>query len=250
MTLSEQVALITGARGIGGASAKLLAARGANVVVAYRQNEDAATALVAEITAAGGKATAFQCDVLAREQVDALVVEIQKRWGRLDILVSNAGGGWLEKPLAEIGWQEYIDVVDSELKAAFDLTKAILPMMKAQQAGRLIYMASNLANHVLPETVASSCAKAALVALMRNVAVEVGPFGITANAILPALVMTESTAYMPQVAQQAIIARTPLRRIATPAEIAGVVAFFASADSRFVTGASLVVDGGIALHAA
>ena len=248
MTLSGKVVLVTGARGIGGASAKLLAARGAQVVVAYRQNQVAAEALIAEIVAASGRAEAIQCDVVTDAQVDALLATIQQRWGRVDILVSNAGGGWLEKPWAETSWQEYIGVVDRELKAAFGLTRAILPMMQAQRAGRLIYMASNLAERVLPKTVASSTAKAALLALVRNVAVEAGPFGITANAIMPGMVMTESNAYAPQAALEAIATRTPLRHIATPEEIAGVIAFFASEDSRFVTGTCLIVDGGMSLH--
>jgi NAD(P)-dependent dehydrogenase (short-subunit alcohol dehydrogenase family) len=102
---------------------------------------------------------------------------------------------------------------------------------------------------VLPDTVASSTAKAALLAFMRNMAVKVGPYNITANAIVPAMVMTEGNAYMPHAALEAITARTPLGHIATPEEIAGVVAFLAGEDSRFVTGTCLTVDGGISLHA-
>ena len=249
MMLSNKVALVTGARGIGGATAKLLAARGANVMVIYRQNGAAAQALIDEIVANGGRAQAMQADVLEDAQVAHVVSAIQQQWGRVDILVSNAGGGWMEKPFDQLSWLDYAGVIDSELKAAFGLTKAILPMMMAQQAGRLIYMASSLAHHVLPDTVASSTAKAALLAFMRNMAVEAGPFNITANAIAPAMVMTEGNAYMPHAALQAITARTPLQRLALPEEVAGVVAFLAGEDSRFVTGTCLTVDGGISLHA-
>src|SRR5262245_43766241 len=117
--LSNKVALVTGARGIGGASAKVLAERGVTVAVAYRQNQTAANALIDEIVAKGGSAYASQVDVLDPDAIARLVGEIELRWGRLDILVSNAGGGWVEKPFDQLAWQEYAAVVDSELKAAF-----------------------------------------------------------------------------------------------------------------------------------
>ncbi|MEP6988594.1 MAG: SDR family oxidoreductase, partial [Chloroflexota bacterium] len=174
---------------------------------------------------------------------------IRQTFGRLDILVSNAAVGWMVKPFEQLEWSEFASVVDSELKAAFNLTQAVLPLMRQQKSGRLIYMSSNLATHTLPDTIASSTAKAGLLSFMRNIAAEFGPLGITANAITPAMVSTEATQYLPPAVSEAIIAYTPLRRIATPEDVAGVVAFLAGEDGRFMTGSALVVDGGKTLLA-
>jgi 3-oxoacyl-[acyl-carrier protein] reductase len=249
MLLNGKVALVTGARGIGGACASLLAERGADVIVVYKQNQEAADQLVSTIAKNGGKAQAYQTDVLDTVQITHLVDRIRQRYNRLDILVSNAAVGWLEKPFEQLVWQEVEQEINHELKAAFELTKAVLPLMVEQQSGHLIYMASSLASHVLADTLASSMAKAALLAFMRNIAFEYGPQGITANAVAPAMVSTEVNQYMPQAVLDAIKAYTPLRRIATPEEVAGVVAFLASGDSAFMTGTCLTVDGGKILAA-
>ena len=247
--IKGQIALVTGARGIGGACARLLAERGAQVVVTYKQNKNAADTLVADIKATGGKIQALQVDALDSAQVKAMVDHINQTYARLDIVVNNAAVGWMQKPFEQLEWQEFATVVNSELKAAFDLTKAVLPIMKQQKSGRLIYMSSNLAIHTLTDTIASSTAKAGLLAFMRNIAAEFGPHGITANAIAPAMVITESNQYLPKAAIEAITAYTPLRRIATPEDVAGVVAFLAGEDGRFMTGSTLVVDGGKTLLA-
>ncbi len=244
-----KVALVTGARGIGGACAKLLAERGAQVVVTYKQNKDAADKLVTDIQAAGGKAQTLQVDVLDTAQVKEVVNTIVHTYGRLDILVSNAAVGWMQKPFEGLQWSEFAMVVNNELKAAFDLTQAVLPIMQEQKSGRLIYMSSNLALHTLTDTIASSTAKAGVLAFMRNIAAEYGLYGITANAVAPAMVITESNEYLPQAALDAITAHTPLRRIATPEDVAGVVAFLAGEDGRFMTGGTIVVDGGKSLLA-
>lgn len=249
MSLQGQVALVTGARGIGGASARVLAQRGAVVVATYKQNQQAAEQLVQTISAEGGAAQGRQLDVLDAEAVNRVVADIQRQYGRLDILVSNAAVGWVEKPFAELHWGELIGVVHDELQAAFNLTQAVLPIMQAQRSGCIIYMASKLATHTLPDTVASSTAKGALVALMRNIAAAYGPEGITANAIAPGLVLTDVNADMPQQAIEAIRAGTPLRRIASPEDVAGVVAFLAGPDGRFMTGSYLLLDGGVSLAA-
>jgi 3-oxoacyl-[acyl-carrier protein] reductase len=247
--LSNQVALVTGTRGIGGACARLLAERRSKVVVVYKQNQNAAERLMSSIVTQGGEAEALQADVLDQAQIRNVIAHIRQRYGRLDILVSNAAVGWLEKSLEQLSWEEFSREVNSELKAAFDLTQAVLPMMCEQRFGRLIYMASNLMSHTLPNTIASSTAKAALAAFMRNVASEYGPLGITANAVAPAMVSTEHNQYLPHSTLEAIEHYTPLRRIATPEDVAGVVAFLASPDSAFMTGACLVVDGGKTLAA-
>ncbi len=249
MMVDGKVILVTGTRGIGGACAQLLAQRGAKVVVTYKQNREAAEKLMSTIAEKGGEAQAYQADVLDTNQVNQLVDKIGNQYGRLDVLVSNAAVGWLQKSFDQIRWEEFYSEVNHELKAAFDLTKAVLPLMMNQQSGALIYMASNLATHTLTDTIASSTAKAALLAFMRNIASEYGPSGIRANAVCPAMVSTEHNQYLPHAAIEAIKTYTPLRRIATPEEVAGVVAFLASDDSEFMTGRYLLVDGGKTLAA-
>jgi 3-oxoacyl-[acyl-carrier protein] reductase len=249
MMVEGQIALVTGARGIGGACAKLLAERGVQVVVTYKQNKDAAEKLITDIQAKDGRAQAMRLDVLDAEQINSVVEHIQQTFGHLDILVSNAAVGWMEKPFEQLAWSEFASVIDSELKAAFLLTKAVLPLMRSQKSGRLIYMSSNLAMHTLQDTIASGTAKAGLLSFMRNIAAEFGPCGITANAIAPGLVITESNQYLPHAAIEAITAYTPLRRIALPEDVAGVVAFLAGEDGRYMTGSTLVVDGGKGLLA-
>ncbi len=249
MSLEGKVALVTGARGIGGACAGLLAQHSAHVVVVYRENAQAAERLIASICEAGGTARAAQCDVLDPVQVAHLVMQIQDADGRLDVLISNAAVGWVEKPFQTIEWPEYIGVVENELKAAFTLTKEVLPMMIEQQSGRLIYMASSLAMHALDDAIASSSAKGALVSFMRNIAAEYGPSGITANAIAPGFVLTETNQFVPPEQVRYIRQRTPLRRVATPVDIAQTVAFLASEEGGFITGSYQVIDGGISILA-
>jgi 3-oxoacyl-[acyl-carrier protein] reductase len=249
MTLQGKIALVTGARGIGAACAQTLAAQGAHVIVTYKQNQAAADHLITMISEAGGHAEAYQVDVIDTNQVNHLVTNISIQHGRLDIVVSNAAVGWLQHSIEQINWDDFSRVVHDELKAAFNLTKAALPLMINQKSGRLIYMASNLASHTLANTVAPSAAKAALVAFMRNVASEYGPYGITANAVAPAMVSTEHNQYLPSVVLDAITNYTPLRRIAAPRDVAGVVAFLAGEDGAFMTGGYLLMDGGKTLAA-
>ncbi len=246
MPFAGKVAIITGGtRGIGASCAKMLAARGAKVVVSYLSNADRADKFVAEIQAEGGEANALQADVRSTDQINRLVEQAVEIHGHIDIAVSNAPAGWVESSLREIAWEEYRAVVTGELKAAFDLTRAVLPIMSARRFGRLIYMASSLAGHPMPGALASGTAKAALIAFMRYVAHEAGADGITANAVAPALVETEMNQYMPDDEKARVAAATPLKRIAMPDDIAGVVAFLASDDSRFLTGNCIPVNGGL-----
>src|SRR5208283_1615204 len=141
MPFMGKVAIITGGtRGIGASCAKMLAARGARVVVSYLKNKDRADSFVAQIQVEGGGAHAIQADVRNTEQINRLVEQTMEIYQRIDIAVSNAPAGWVESSFREIRWEDYLSVVAGELKAAFDLTRAVLPTMTAQHFGRLIYM--------------------------------------------------------------------------------------------------------------
>lgn len=252
MSLDGKVAIVTGAgRGIGAASAQLLAARGAQVIVNYLRNAQAVEQVVHEIEAAGGTAHAIQADVLVDADVARLVAETRERYGRIDILVCNANVHWVQKPFLELTWDDFAGHVDAELKASYIITQAVLPTMIEQHYGRLIYISSGVAKRpppmVGPGTVAHGAAKAALVAFTKYIAQEFGPHGITANTVAPGLVETDASASVVARFGQGAAAGVPLGRVAQPNDVAGAVAFFASDDSGFMTGTYAPVNGGAAM---
>jgi 3-oxoacyl-[acyl-carrier protein] reductase len=249
-SLQGQVAVVTGgSRGIGAACSRLLAARGARVVVSYLRHADRAESLVAEIRRAGGDALAVQSDIRDTAQIGRLFEQTMATYHRTDIVVSNAPVGWVGKSFRDISWEEYRSVVDGELKAAFEVTKAAVAAMTAQHHGRLIYISSGLArSHPVPGKLASATAKASLSTFVRYVAEELGASGITANAVAPGLVETEINQDMPKDEKALIAAMTPLRRVAAPDDIARVVAFLAGEDGGFLTGITIPVNGGLAME--
>ncbi len=246
MTLQGKVALITGGgRGVGAATARLLAARGAKVIVNYLRNTATAEQVVAEIIAAGGVARTVQANVQDAQQVAHLVAEAQAVYGHIDILVSNAPTSFFPNSLLKMTWEQFSQPVVEELKAAFELTKTVVPSMLERRYGRLIYVASNMAKRPsFPGGIAISTSKASLVAFVKYVAQEFGPYGITANTVSPSMVETDLSSGMPAQAKQQAAAMTPLGRIAQPEDIARVIAFFADDDSGFMTGTYAPVNGG------
>jgi 3-oxoacyl-[acyl-carrier protein] reductase len=250
MTYENKVALITGGgRGVGAATAKLLAARGARVAVNYLSNMQTAQGVVAEIQAASGEACAIQADVRNEQQVARLVASVINTYGRLDILVSNAAMRSRFAPFEQMAWEEFSQRVHDELQAAFWITQAVLPVMTHQRYGRLVYVGSEHANGpALPGSIAHGTAKAALVTFVKYLAYELGPRGITANVVSPGGVQTEgSAAFLSPAFTQQLATAVPLGRIARPEDIASVIAFFASDDSGFMTGTCVPVTGGLGL---
>ncbi|GCE49763.1 3-oxoacyl-[acyl-carrier protein] reductase [Thermosporothrix hazakensis] len=274
MTLEGKVALVTGAggQGIGAAAARDLAARGAQVVVNYRSNQQRAQEVVESIQAAGGNAHAIQADVIDEGQVLRMVEEIVERYGRLDIMVSTKGGhvppiagprfaGKGEghfaaiaarvgtRPFTELSWEAFAARVNGELQAAFTITKAVVPVMERQHAGRLIYLSSEHSRGpAAPGMIANGAAKAALNTFVVYLAHELGPLGITANVVSPAMVQVQATRWMqPAAFLERVASATPLGRIAQPEDVARVIAFFASDDSAFMTGVYAPVTGGFGL---
>ncbi len=250
MSLENKVALVTGGgRGVGAATAKLLAARGARVAVNYLSNAQAAEGVVTEIRATAGEACAIQADVRDAQQVARLVAEVSDTYGRIDILVSNAAMRSKFAPFEQMTWEEFWQRVNDELKAAFLVTQAVLPVMTRQQYGRLVYVGSEHAKGpALPGAIAHGTAKAALVTFVKYLAYELGPRGITANVVSPGGVQTEaSAAFLPAAFTQRMAAAIPLGRPARPEDIASVIAFFADDDSGFMTGTCAPVTGGAGL---
>ncbi|MEK3916381.1 SDR family NAD(P)-dependent oxidoreductase [Paenibacillus sp. FSL H7-0331] len=248
MNLQGKVAIVTGgARGIGRAVSILLSSRGAKVVVNYLSNMDAAEEVVSHIRANNGEAIALQADVREPDQVLKLVAAAKKSLGRIDILVSNANMSFQAKPFAEMSWEAFSQKLNDELKAAFQMTKAVIPFMIEKQFGRIIYISSTLGKDPSHHMIAHGTAKGALDTFSTYIAQEFGPQGIHANVVAPGLVQTDATAYLSEQEKMMISNFTPLGRVAEPEDIAGVIAFLASDDARFMTGTYTPVAGGLSM---
>ncbi|SRR5579883_158961 len=244
-----RVALITGAsRGIGAATALLLAEQGYRVVVNHRASAPQAEEVVATIAAAGGEAVAIKADVTVANDVTAMVDEIAQQWAGTDVLVHNALTPFAITSFADMSWEQLGGKLDSELRAAFLITKAIVPGMVSRGYGRLIYLSTGLSRRPRDGMIALGTAKAALDQFVRYIALELAPHGITANLVAPATV--EGSRVTEQFTAEQLhdlAAATPMQRLVRPNDVAKTVAFLASEDSGFTTGHYLPVNGGLAM---
>jgi 3-oxoacyl-[acyl-carrier protein] reductase len=245
-----RVALITGSSsGIGAATARLLAQRGMRVVINYLHSEQAAGEVAAEIVASGGEAMAVQADVRDVAAVEALTERVRSAWGEVDVLVHNALTPYAIKSFQEMTWDELGGKLDDELRAAFVVTKAVLPAMTAQNWGRLIYLGTGLSRQPRAGMIALGTAKAALTQFARYLAQELGPQGITVNVVEPGPVAeTRISQVLDDEQKRRQTAATPLGRLAVPADVATVVAFYAGEDNSFMTGTTAAVNGGMAMY--
>ena len=248
-SMEGKVILITGgARGVGAASAQLLASRGEQLAVNYLSNAGAAEAVVQKIQAAGGEALAVQADVREEGDVARMVHTVADTYGRIDGLVSNTSMRFVRKPVVELTWAEFAQKLNDELKAAFLMTQAVAPLMVRQGSGRIVYVGSNNDKATtLPGASAHGTAKAGLVMFCRYVASELGAAGVTANVVSLGFVATEATANIPEMAQR-IASLTPLGRTGQPEDAAGAIALFLSDDSGFITGTRVTVNGGLDMN--
>ena len=246
MLLKGRVVVVTGAsRGIGAATARLLARHGAAVGVNYFQSEEKARKVVADIRAEGGKAEALKADVRDRAQVDAMAREAVKQLGAVDTLVVNASISFPIVPFLEYRWEDFEAKLTGELKAAFFCCKAFIPPMVEMKAGCVIGISSGLSRHPGNGFCAHSTAKSALDSFMKSLAFELGPKGIRVNVVAPGLTDTDATAFQSKEEKEYVARMTPLKRIGMPDDVAGAVLFIASDEARFVSGAYLPVSGGI-----
>jgi 3-oxoacyl-[acyl-carrier protein] reductase len=246
-----RVALVTGASsGIGAATARLLAARGMRVVVNYLSSRTAAEEVVAGIEAEGGQAMAVQGDVRDPAAVDGMIEQIRTAWGDIDVLVHNALTPYVVKPFWDMTWEELGGKLDSEMHAAFTITKAVLPAMIEQGWGRIIYLSTGLSRKPREGMIALGTAKAALAQFARYVAHELGPRGVTINIVEPGPVEDTRTAaaVIDEETKRRQVAATPLGRLAQTADVAQAVAFYASEDNAFMTGTTATVNGGMSMY--
>jgi len=244
-----RVAVITGAsRGIGAATASVLAKRGFRVVVNYHSSAQQAEQVVAAIQAAGGEVVAIRADVTAPGDVSAMVSETEQRWGRVDVLVHNALIPFDVTSFADLRWEQLGGKLEREMHAAFLLTKAVVPGMISRRYGRLVFMSTGLSRRPREGMITLGTAKAALDQFVRYIALELAPHGITANLVAPATVgETKVTEQLTPEQVRALGAASPMGRLVSPSEVAGTVAFLASEESGFTTGHYLPVNGGLAM---
>ena len=245
----DRVAVITGAsRGIGAASALVLAEKRFRVVVNYRSSTEEADEVVGAVKAAGGEAVAIRADVTDPDDVAAMFAEIERRWGRVDVLVHNALIPYDVVSFADLSWEQLGGKLDRELHAAFLVTKAVVPGMISRSFGRLIYMTTILSRRPREGMINLGTAKAAMDQFVRYVALEVAPHGITANLVSPATVAgATSDKLLAADDVHRLGASNPMGRLVTPDEVAQTIAFVASEDSGFITGHCVEVNGGLAM---
>ena len=245
--LSGKSAVVTGgSRGIGRAIVLRLAEQGADLAFSYRANEAAAKETATAVEALGRKALPVQADVRQPESVEALIKVALDAFGKVDVLVNNAGVNH-DSAIAWMSIEDWRDVLETDLFGAFYCIKAVTrPMMKAR-AGRIVNITSVSGQMGQRGQTNYSSAKAGLIGLTKATARELASRGITCNAVAPGFVATELSTTLAPEWQARITEQTPLGRFGTPEEIANAVAFLASDEAAYITGQVLGVDGGLAM---
>ena len=243
-----RVALVTGAgspEGIGFATAKILGREG--VAVAIASTTDRIGDRAGELRAAGIEAEGFVADLTDRSQVARIAEAVLERFGRVDVLVNNAGmvtvadGGWEDRPFLELDDTTWDRDLAMNLGTAYNVTRALLPQMVERGWGRVV-MVSSVTGPVVTNvgSVGYSAAKAGMDGLMRGLAIEVAPSGVTVNSVQPGWIATGS-----QTSEEAVAGKhTPVGRSGTPDEVGEAIAFLASDRASYITGQTLIVDGG------
>lgn len=246
MRLKDKVAIITGGgRGIGAATAKKFSLEGAKVVIADLNQEDIDNT-VSEINGTGGEAIGFFVNVTKRNEVDNLLAETINKFGKLDIVVNNAGitaDGQLHK-LTEAEWDRVIDV---NLKGVFNVGQAAAIYMKEQKSGVILNASSVVGLYGNFGQTNYAATKWGVIGMTKTWAKELGKDGIRVNAVAPGFILTPMTDKMPDKVLDLMKEKAPLKTLGYPEDIANAYAFLASDEARFITGTVLSVDGGIVL---
>lgn len=241
----NKIVLVTGAgRGIGASIAKRFASEGAEVIVNYSGNDEAAQKTVDEITATGGQAQKYKCSVNDSESVKVMIDEIIKKFGRIDILVNNAG---ITKDglMLRMTDEDFDRVIDVNLKGTFNCTKYVSKYMLKQKSGKIINISSVVGLSGNAGQVNYSASKAGIIGIMKSAAKELSSRGITVNAVAPGYVDTDMTKVLSDNIRNEILKNIPLQRMGNVEDISNCVAFLASEDASYITGQVISVDGGM-----
>jgi 3-oxoacyl-[acyl-carrier protein] reductase len=244
--LSDKVAIVTGsAQGIGLATALRLASEGARVVVSDLGGARVQAA-VAQVRAAGGQAMGCVVDVTDRAAIDAMVAEVKAAWGRIDILINNAGIT-KDARLAKMTSAQFDSVIAVNLKGVFECTQAVAELMVTQGSGSIVNASSVVGLYGNFGQTNYAATKAGVIGFTKTWARELGPKGVRVNAVCPGFIRTPILDTVPDAVKQKMIDKVPLGRLGNPEEIASVYAFLASDDASYLNGAVIEVSGGIQL---
>ena len=242
-----KTALVTGAsRGIGAAIAKKMAARGFMVIINYGHSSAAAEEVKNQIERAGGQAVLMQGDVSSGDDVDRMFKDIKKTWGRLDVLVNNAGIN-RDTLLVRMKEDQWDAVLSTDLKSVFFTTKAAASLMMRQRSGSIINIASVVGITGNAGQANYAAAKAGVIGFTKSAAKELAARGIRVNAIAPGFIETDMTDAIPEKIREGMLETIPLRRGGKAEDVANAVAFLASDDAGYITGQVLKVDGGMVM---
>jgi len=249
MKVKNKIAIVTGSgRGIGKSTVLELAKEGAKVVVSDIDIKECQN-VCDEIKKIGSDAIAVKCDISKKSDVDAMIKKTMQKFQKIDILINNAGVV-LTKPFVEMTEKDWDFVLDINLKGVFLCTNAVVKQMIKQKSGKIISVASIAGEVGFMNTSAYCASKAGIINLTRELALELSPHNINVNAIAPGVIATKMTEDMlkDKKTKEVLLASTPLGRVGQPEEIGKAVVFLASDDSNFITGHTLVVDGGWLTH--
>ncbi len=241
----NKVAIITGAsRGIGKAIAEKFAQEGATIIFTYRSSVERAKAFEEEFTSKGYKIKGFQSDAGSFEQTNELISNVIKEFGKIDILVNNAGitRDTLLLRMTEEQWDQ---VLETNLKSVFNLTKQIARPMMKQRSGSIINLTSIVGMKGQAGQANYAASKAGIIGFTKSVADELGSRGIRCNAIAPGFIETEMTAELPEETQQSYFQQIPMKRFGLPEEVANAALFLASDMSSYISGQTISVCGGL-----
>ncbi|CAM3843780.1 3-oxoacyl-[acyl-carrier-protein] reductase [Alicyclobacillus pomorum] len=242
--LQDRVVLVTGgSRGIGAEIAKELAAQGATVAINYVSNADRAQEVVREIESYNAKVTAVQGDVANPEAMKKVYEEVMETYGKIDILINNAGIT-RDAKFVNMTEEQWNQVITTNMNSIFHLTKLVLPNMIEQNYGRIVNISSIIGQAGGFGQTNYSAAKAGMIGFTKSLALEVARYNITVNCVCPGYTFTDMVAAVPEKVQEKIIAKIPLGRFGTPKEVAKAVRFLV-VDGDYITGQSINVNGGM-----
>ena len=241
-----KVIIVTGASsGIGEKTAEVLAAEGAKVVLAARRKEKLED-VANRIIAAGGEAYTVSGDVSVREDCDRIAEETVKKYGRIDVLVNNAGIT-KDNLMLKMTEEDFEQVIDTNLKGAFLCIKHVSKIMLKQKRGHIINISSVVGVRGNAGQVNYASSKAGLIGMTKSVAKEIGSRGITVNAVAPGFIETDMTAKLPEAVVEENLKSIPMKKLGKVEDVANLVRFLASDDASYITGQVICVDGGMAM---
>ncbi len=245
--LTGKIAIVTGAsRGIGRQIAKTLAEHGAAVIVNYCGSEQAANETVEQITASGGTAKAYQADVSDYTQAADMMNDVVKEYGRIDILINNAGIT-RDNLILKMNDEDFMKVINTNLTGTFNCVKHASKIMLKQKYGRIVNMASIVGIYGNAGQANYAASKAGVIGMTKSVAKELGSRNITVNAIAPGYIGTDMTDSLPDAAKEKITSAIAMKRMGTVDDVANLAAFLASDNASYITGQVIGVDGGMSI---